>query len=91
MTVWAPPEDAINTLVLVDSPKSVAGFTHAPVGQKLTLCHEFHCVLCGGGGQGEAPQSPLLDDILRLLRNGGRIHQMGWGVIGSHVVDVGGR
>ncbi len=44
LTIWALPDNAINTpLALVDGPESVAGLTHAGVGQKLTLCHEFDC------------------------------------------------
>ena len=50
--------------------------------QKLDgFCHS-------GGGQGQVPQTPLLDEILGLRRDDGEVHQMsGWMTI-SHV-DVG--
>ncbi len=81
--------------VLAGSWWIVLSLLHAPhmleLARNFLLTTNFYGVICGGGGQGQVPQRPLLDEILRLLRNGGRIHQMGWRVIGSHVIDVGGR
>ncbi len=78
LTIGTLPDDGVSLgRVLVDGPESVARFTCAGVCQKLTLCHEFDCVLCGHGGQGQVPQTPLLDEILGLLRNDGRVHQVG--------------
>ncbi len=73
----------------MDCPWPVACTTHAGVGEKLSPYHKLNGVIGGGGCQGQIPQCPLLDKVLRLLRNSGRIHEMCWRVVGSHV--VGGR
>ncbi len=73
-------------MVLVDGSEPVADITQAGVGQKLALCLELVCVLSGEDGQGGAPMSPLLAKIPGLLRNGSRVRQVTWRVIGNHVV-----
>ncbi len=55
---------------------------------KSLRCAMNFSVLSCGGGQGQIPQSPLLDKILWLLRNDRRVHQVSGRMVGSHV-DVG--
>ena len=69
-TVWAPPEDAIVTLVL-----SLLHASHMLEFARSLRCAMNLTVLCGGGGQGQVPQSPLLDEILGLVRNDSWVHQ----------------
>ncbi len=61
---------------LVDCPQPVACTTHAGIAKKLSLYHKLSGVLRGGGGQGQVPQTQLLDKILGLLRDYGRVHQV---------------
>ncbi len=63
-------------MVLVDGPQSVASSTSAVVGKKLMFCWKFEDVLYGTGSQGQIPQCPLLNELLRLLGNGGRVQLM---------------
>ncbi len=87
-TIRALPDDAIDTLlVLVDCPEPVSCITYSGVSQKLMLCHELDCILSGDSGQGEAPRSSFLDKILALLRNGIRVYQVGWRMIGRHIEE----
>ncbi len=72
------PDDGVSLgRVLVDFSQPIAGATHAGVAQKLLFYPKLGGVCHGGGGQGQVSRTPLLDEILGLLRDDGRVHRVG--------------